>query len=157
MEQREVFRLNRAQSLILGLMLLGIAVWMGFVTFPLGSRPMDINAWGLVVATAAFAGGGLWFLARLRNTAVQVVVDREGITDFRVMPDPIPWAEVERCELYTGMKGGSHLRLALRPGSQAANRIGKTRVVVNDMEIEGGTRDLRQAIARLAPQVPRDW
>lgn len=51
----------------------------------------------------------------------------------------------------------THLRLVLRPDSRAAARLGKHKVVVNDLVLTGGGRGVRGAIARLAPRVPRAW
>lgn len=100
---------------------------------------------------------GLIELNKRRRVGVQVVVDGAGITDVRLGPHPIPWAEVERCEWGRGPKGSSWLRLILRPGSEAERRLGKNRVNIQDATLTRGPDGVRKAIARLAPQVSRDW
>ena len=157
MAEREEFQESRTQNLVFAVMMLGVAVLWAVMIFPDGVTRWTREAVVLLLAIAGFALAGLWFLSRLRQTEVVVTVDRDGLTDRRLMPDPIRWTEVERCELQPGIKGGRHLRLALRPDSAAAARLGRQRVVVNDMVLTGRGYGLRGAIARPAPQVPRDW
>ncbi len=157
MDERAEFQESRIQNLVFSVVFLGMAVLWAVVIFPDGVTRWTRESVVLLVAIAGFALAGLWFLSRLHRTGVVVVVDRDGITDRRLMPDPIPWAEVARCELQPGIKGGWHLRLALRPESRAAAQLGKQKVVVNDLVLTGRGRGVRSAIARLAPQVPRDW
>lgn len=157
MAERAEFQESRTQNLILGVVFLGLAVIWAIILFPRGVIRWTPEAAVLALATAAFAGVGLWFLSRLRRTGVVVTVDGYGITDLRLGPDPIRWTDVERCALVTGMRGARFLQLVLRPDSPAAARLGKVGVTVNDMVLTGRGRGLREAIARLAPQVPRDW
>jgi hypothetical protein len=157
MAERAEFQESRTQKLVFGVVFLGMAVVWVVILFPTGVSTLTREAAVLLLAIAAFAGAGLWFLSRLRRTGVVVTVDRDGITDLRLGPDPIAWDEVERCALVAGMRGVRHLRLILRPDSQAAARLGKRQVAVNDLVLTGGASGVRLAIARLAPQVPRDW
>jgi len=157
MSERAEFQESRTLNLVFGVVFLGMAGLWVVLLFPTGVPTLNRDTTVLLLAIAAMAGFGLWSLWRLRKTGVIVVVDRDGITDLRLMPDPIPWAEVERCELQVGIKGATHLRLVLRPDSRAAARLGKSKVVVNDLVLTGGGRGVRGAIARLAPQVPRGW
>jgi hypothetical protein len=163
MAERAEFQESRTQNLIFAIVFLGMAVVWVVILFPRGVTRWTTEAVVLLLAIAAFAAAGLWFLSRLRKTGVVVTVDQDGITDLRLGPAPIPWADVERCALITGMKGARFLHLFLRPGSPAAARLGKDRVLVNDLVLTGGMgptsrgHGLRDAIARLAPQVPRDW
>ena len=157
MAERAEFRENRKLNLVFGVVFLGLAALWAIILFPTGVPGVNRDTTALLLAIAAMAGFGLWRLSRLRRTDVVVVVDRDGIIDLRLIPDPIPWAEVERCALVVGMKGVRHLRLILRPNSQAAARLGKRQVAVNDLVLSGGGWGVRGAIARLAPQVPRDW
>jgi len=157
MAERAEFQESRTQNLVLAVVFLGLAALFAVVLFPSGIRSLTREATVLLLYTAAMAGVGLWFLSRLRRTGVVVAVDRDGITDRRLMPDPIPWAEVDRCGLRAGFKGVRHLQLILRPDSPAAARLGKSQVIVNDLVLTGGGSGVRGDIARLAPQVPRDW
>lgn len=157
MDEREEFQESRTQNLVFAVVFLGMAVVWVVIVFPDGVTRWTREAVVLLLAIAGFVLAGLWFLSRLRRTGVVVVVDRDGITDRRLMPDPIPWAEVARCELQPGIKGFTHLRLALRPDSRAAAQLGRQKVVVNDLVLTGRGRGVRQAIARLAPQVTRAW
>jgi len=156
MAEQAAFHLNRVLSLALGVVFLGLAGVFAAVLFPSGLTRLDGTTGTLLLAVAAMAGFGLWCLADLRKTGVIVMVDRNGITDLRLMADPIPWDEVERCTLVRGPRT-RYLWLVLRPGSQAAQKLGRQKVPVNDLVLTGGGRDLRGAIARLAPQVMRDW
>lgn len=157
MAERAEFQESRTQNLVFAGVSLGMAVVWVVILFPDGVTRWTTEAVVLLLVIAGFVLAGMWFLSRLRRTEVVVVVDRDGITDLRLRPDPIPWAEVARCELQVGMKGITHLRLALRPDSAVAAQLGKQKVVVNDMVLTGRGRGVRGAIARLAPQVPRDW
>jgi hypothetical protein len=157
MAERAEFPESRTLNLVFGVVFVGMAVVWVVILFPRGVTRWTPEAAVLLLAIAGFLMAGLWFLSRLRRTGVVVTVDRDGITDLRLMLDPIPWADVERCALVTGMKGARFLQLVLRPDSPAVTRLGKARVTVNDMVLTGRGRGLREAIARLAPQVPRDW
>lgn len=157
MSERAEFQESQTLNLVFGVIFLGMAAGLVAWLFPTGVPILNWDTTVLLLAIAAMVGVGLWSLWRLRKTGVIVVVDRDGMTDLRLMPDPIPWAEVERCELQVGFKGATHLRLVLRPDSRAAARLGKHKVVVNDLVLTGGARGVRRAIARLAPQVPRAW
>ena len=157
MAERAEFPESRTLNLVFGVVFVGMAVVWVVILFPRGVTRWTPEAAVLLLAIAGFLMAGLWFLSRLRRTGVVVTVDRDGITDLRLMLDPIPWADVERCALVTGMKGARFLQLVLRADSPAATRLGKARVTVNDMVLTGRGRGLREAIARLAPQVPRDW
>lgn len=157
MDERAEFEESRTQNLLFAIVFLGMALLWVVWLFPRGIPAWNRDTVVIVLAIAAMAGTGLWFLWRMRKTGVVVVVDRDGITDRRLMPDPIAWAEVERCELQVGLKGATFLRLVLRPDSPAAARLGRHKVLVNDLVLTGGSRGVRGAIARLAPGVPRDW
>lgn len=156
MAERAEFSLNRVQSLVFGLGFLALAVVFALRLFPAGIPSLNGDTVFLLMVIAAFAAAGVWFLMRLGKGGVVLVVDREGLTDLRLMPHPIPWDEVERCHL-TRTLTTQVLELLLRPDSQSARRLGGQRVVVNDMVLAGGGRAVRGAIAWLAPQVPRDW
>jgi hypothetical protein len=137
--------------IILGLFLMGLG---------LGATRWEENAPFMVLSVVVgvlLIVFGLIELNKRRRTGVQVVVDRQGITDIRLSPDPIPWDEVHRCEWGRGPKGSSWLRVVLRSGSQAAARLGKAQVNIQDAALTRGPDGVRRAIARLAPQVPRDW
>jgi len=110
-----------------------------------------------VVLGLASVGIGVKQLHNRGKIGAQVVVDRDGITDIRISPDPIPWADVQRCEVGIGPKGSNWLRLVLRTGSATEARLGKSRVNIQDTQLMNGRLGVRLAIARLAPQVPRDW
>lgn len=163
MVERAEFQESRTQNLVFAVVFLGLATLFAVWLFPTGIPRLTGNVTVLLLYIAAMAGAGLWFLSRLRRTGVVVAVDRNGITDLRLMPDPIPWTEVERCALVTGMKGVRFLQLVLRPDSPSAARLRKHKVTVNDLVLTGGMGPgsrgggVRGAIARLAPQVPRDW
>lgn len=156
MSQRFEFRLNRRLLLVLGIVLIAVAGLTAMWLFPTGLPELNGNTAVLLAYIAAMAGLGLWVLSHLRKTGVMVVVDRHGITDVRLMPDPILWSEVERCELVYGYRG-DNLRLVLHPRSRAATQLGKRRVAINERMLSGEVDGVRAAIARLAPQVPRDW
>jgi hypothetical protein len=133
---------------------------LGLMGLVLGTQQWEDSAPVMVVAVVLgvlMVGFGLIDLNKRGRTGVQVAVDRAGITVAEKGPDPIPWAEVERCEIVVGAKGASWVRLHLRPGSPTAARLGTTRVNIHDRILTGGARGLRQAIPRMAPQVPRDW
>lgn len=163
MAVRAEFQESRTQNLVFAVVFLGMAVVWVVILFPRGVTRWTTEAVVLLLAIAGFVLAGLWFLSRLRRTGVVVTVDPHGIADLRLGPDPIPWTDVERCALVTGMKGARFLQLVLRPDSPAAARLGKARVMVNDLVLTGGMgptsrgAGVRDAIARLAPQVPRDW
>lgn len=156
MADRAEFSINRVQSLVFGLLFLALAAVFTVRLFPAGIPSLNGDTVFLLMVIAAFAAVGVWFLMRLGKGGVVLVVDREGITDLRLMPGPIPWDEVERCRLTRTVKA-QVLELLLRPDSRSARRLGGQRVVINDMVLAGGGRAVRGAIARLAPQVPRDW
>lgn len=158
MSEREEFTFDRAQLSIngFGFILMGLGL-MGLV---LGTQRWEDNAPLMVVAVVAgvpLIVFGVIDLNRRGRTGVQVAVDREGITVAEKGPDPIPWAEVERCAFGQGPRGASWVDVRLHPGSPAAGRLGTTRVRVNDRILTNGAPGLRRAIARLAPQVPRNW
>lgn len=156
MAERAEFRRNRRLFLAFGVVFLGLAAVFLAVLFPSGIPRLDANTAILLLAVAAMAGFGLWSLFQLRKTGVIVVVDQDGITDYRQMRTAIPWSDVERCELPSSIEA-KHLRLVLRPDSPTAIQFGKQKVVVNDLVLTGGGKGVRGAIARLAPQVPREW
>ncbi|ROU03777.1 hypothetical protein [Histidinibacterium lentulum] len=157
MTERAEFPENRTLNLVFGLVFLGMAVVWWVLLFPSGVPTLTRDTTVLLLAIAAMAGFGLWSLTRLRKTAAVVVVDHDGLTDLRLMSDPIPWSELDRCDLVVGYRGVRRLRLVLRPGSPVAARLGRQEVIVNDLMLTGGARGVREAIARFAPQVPRGW
>lgn len=157
MTERAEFTESRTQNMVFGIVFLALAALFWVVLFPTGVPELNGNTAVLLAAIGGFAGFGLWSLSRLRKTGVVVVVDKDGITDTRLMPDPIPWAEVERCELVTGFKGARFLQLRLRPDAPSAARLGKSKVLVNDLVLTGRGRGLKNAIKLFAPQVPREW
>jgi hypothetical protein len=158
MTERAEFEIDRGRVgtsgillCVLGLLVLSVPFWL-----PRFDTGIAVLSTGLGLAIIGL--GILTF--RLRNvTGVQVVVDRDGITDLRLSPDPIPWSEVERLGLtLLNARAAPRLKLILRPGSPLiAARFRSGTVVINDTTLRGHTNDLRAAIARLAPQVPRDW
>lgn len=156
MTEREEFTVDKARLGTTGkfLIFLGLACLAVLFLLPQAEAPIIVV---FVVASAASIGLGLKDLLTRGQTGVQVVVDAEGITVLRLGPDPIPWAEVERCELVIAGRGTSWVRLHLRHGSPTAARLGTGKVSIHDMALIGGIRGVRQAIARLAPQVPRNW
>ncbi|WP_439572964.1 hypothetical protein [Phreatobacter sp.] len=156
MSERVEFYLNRRLLLVLGIVLIALAGLFAVWLFPTGLPELDGNTAGLLAFIAAMAGFGLWVLSDLRKTGVIVVVDKHGITDGRLMPTPILWHEVERCALVSGYRG-DHLQLVLHPGSRAATQLSRRKVTINERVLWGEVDGVRGAIARLAPQVPRDW
>jgi hypothetical protein len=172
MEDRVEFRREQRPTLIRGLGFLGIAaifflLWWdatyGTVTYGTRFFPPSRKEGSHIIVALVGLVLGLWDLAKLRDTSVKVAVDRDGITDFREMAGPIPWADVERIEHVIirkarGFRKPSGLQLVLRAGSQARLRHQKTpEVTIWEMGLDGGSPGLRQAVARLAPQVPRNW
>lgn len=158
MTEREEFTYVKARLRAGGFLF--IVMGLGLMGLVLGTARWEDNA-PIMVVSVVFGGLsivlGLIKLAKLGKTGVQVVVDRTGITIAERGPDPIPWAEVERCELVRGGRGGDWLRLRLRAGSATAARLGRVKIDIHDHVLTGGALGLRRAIARLAPQVPRDW
>jgi hypothetical protein len=155
-EQAE-FSFDRAQLRTGGLILIGLGLACACVPLILPASDPVITIVCLAVA-AAVAGVGAKLLTDRARTGVQVVVDRDGITDLRLMPDPIPWSEVDRIGLTRGVDRIPRLRLILRPDSAlAAQRFSSGQVVINDLVLTDNIRGVRGAIRRLAPQVPRDW
>lgn len=158
MTERAEFEIDRAAVgtggiilVVLGLLVLSVPFWL-----PRFDTGIAVLSTGLGLA---IIGLGIYTFRHRNVTGVQVVVDRDGITDLRLSPDPIPWSEVERLGL-TVMNGrfAPRLKLILRPGSPLiAARFRNGTVVINDTTLRGHTNGLRAAIARLAPQVPRDW
>jgi hypothetical protein len=172
MEDRVEFRRDHLLRLMRGLGFLGIGaifflLWWdamyGTVTYGTRFFPPSRKEGSHVIVALVGLVLGLWDLAKLRDTSVKVAVDRDGITDFREMAGPIPWADVERIEHVIirkarGFRKPSGLRLVLRPGLQVAVRHQKRpEFTVWEGGLDGGALGLRRAVARLAPQVPRNW
>ncbi len=172
MEDRVEFRRERWRTLIRGLGSLGIGaifflLWWdatyGTVTYGTRFFRPGRNEGGYPIVVLVGLVIGLWDLSKLRDTSIKVAVDRDGITDFREMEGPIPWADVERIEHVVirkarGFRKPSGLRLVLRPGLQVAVRHQKRpEFTVWEGGLDGGSLGLRQAVAGLAPQVPRNW
>ena len=158
MTEREEFRFDKGQlgTNGIGLILIGLGL-MGLV---FGTQRWEDNAPIIVLSVVLGVPMivlGLIELNKRGRTGVQVVVDGDGITDVRLGPDPILWDDVARCEWGRGQRGASWVCLRLRPGSPAAARLRKASVRINDRILTHGSPGLRNAIARLAPQVPRDW
>lgn len=63
---------------------------------------------------------------------------------------------MERCNLTRNRKVRI-LEPVLRPDAQSARRLGGRSVAINDAVLADGGAAMRAAIARLAPQVPREW
>jgi hypothetical protein len=107
-------------------------------------------------------GCGLWESSKLFDRRVKVVVDRDGITDLRAWDVPVPWSAVERIDQipvrqalrYWKTRG---LRLVMQADPTGCARRPRHEMLIWEGELTGGTMDLRQAIARMAPQVMRDW
>jgi hypothetical protein len=158
MTDREEFTYNQTQLRTNGigfiLMGLGLMALVLFTTRWEQNAPIMVVSVVFGVPLIVF---GLIDLSRRRQTGVQVTVDRDGITVAAKGPDPIPWAEVERCDFVIGGKGATWVRLTLRWGSPAAARLGTTSVRIYDRLLTQGPPGLQVAIARLAPQVPRNW
>lgn len=111
-----------------------------------------------------FSGGyGLWKLSKRDDKSVQVAVDRHGITDFRVADVTVPWAEVERIEHFIarearGFPKPRGLRLVIRANSHLQGwYLGRREAVIWEGGLTGGDHELREAISKLAPHVPRNW
>jgi hypothetical protein len=121
------------------------------------------SPFGLAVIGLLVVGCGLWELLKLGNLGVKVMVDAHGITDLREWDAPIPWSAVERIDHIPLRQALRHwktrgLRLVMRTDPEASTSLSKRReVLIWEGELTGGAIDLRQAIARLAPQVPRNW
>lgn len=158
MTDREEFTYDKAQlgTNGIGFILMGL----GLMALVLGTQRWEQNAPFMVLSVVLgvpLIVFGLIDLTRRGRTGVQVAVDRDGITVAAKGPDPIPWAEVERCDWGHGPRGATWVRLQLRQGSPAVARLGTTSVRINDRILTQGSPGLQAAIARLAPQVPRNW
>ncbi len=156
MSEREEFTYDKARLTASGAFQIGLGLAVLGCLFILPQAVPPIIA-VFVVIGGALVVMGLRELGKRGQTGVQVALDAEGITATRHGADPIPWTEVERCELGRAPRGRSWVRLRLRPGSQAAARLGTVKVNIYDHALAGGELGLRRTIARLAPQVPRDW
>jgi hypothetical protein len=158
MSEREEFSFDKGQ---LGMNGFGFSIMgLGMMGLAFGTQRWEDDAPVivlLIVLGVAMIVAGLIDLNKRRRTGVQVAVDREGIYIAERGPDPIPWTEVERLAYGVGGKGSTWVSLHLRPGSPTAARLGKTSLRVYDRLLTDGSPGLRQAIARLAPQVSRDW
>lgn len=118
---------------------------------------------GLIFVGLLAVGFGLWGLWKLGDSRVKVAVDRQGITDFRLADVPIPWTEVERVEHMVIRKTLDFrryrcLRLVIRANSHLPGLyLGRREVLIWDSGLKGGDQALKEAVSRLAPQVPRNW
>jgi hypothetical protein len=165
MQDRVELLLNRRWALILGLSSLVFAGWAAwewwFYTYGTGDwrdRTGVRGPGGLIVVAVFAAGYGLWELGRSGDRTVQVAIDRDGITDFRLSAAPIPWADVARIDPAPKRAVNWGLVLMLRDGAPSPDRHRNRRdVFVETGRLSGGAGALRAAIARLAPQVPRFW
>jgi hypothetical protein len=157
MTERVAFHFNRpligAVVLCIGLCTLGFA----FAPIgPVGSDPRNIGLVHAIIVVVCL-GFLLQYLRYLLDSRAQVVLDRDGITVTRALDAPIPWTQVERVEM-TGKGQYAKPRLVLTADSPLAReRLFRHRIVIHDSLLVDGRRGVRQAIARLAPQVPQDW
>lgn len=149
MADRVEFHALRWALALPGAVLIGIGLYFAAIAWP-GTVRSD-TALPLFVAGLSMAAFGLLALTLVRRGGLQVAVDRDGIQDYRLALGPIPWARVAKV---TGDGGAEGLRLVLRLAEPGA---GPAEVVIRGAGLTGGTAALRQAVARLAPQVPRDW
>ena len=117
----------------------------------------------MLIVGLVLVGYGLWKLSKRDDKSVQVAVDRHGITDFRVADITVPWAEVERIEHFIarearGFPKPRGLRLVIRANSHLQGwYLGRREAVIWEGGLTGGGQELREAVGRLAPHVPRNW
>jgi hypothetical protein len=154
MNERVEFHAVRWLLLLPGLVLIGVGLRLATIAWPDVGAARSDTALPLLVVGLLMAVFGLWSLTLVRRGGLQVAVDRNGITDYRLDLGPIPWARVARVEQAAGGRGAEGLRLVLRHPEPEA---GPGAAVIRGAGLKGGTAALQRAIARLAPQVPRDW
>ncbi|HEV2555643.1 MAG TPA: hypothetical protein VGV17_17955 [Bosea sp. (in: a-proteobacteria)] len=167
MEERVEFRRNPWHIFSVGIAFIAVGAaliswywWKPVIVRWDGSRS---HQFGLAVIGLIGVGCGLWELLKLGNLGVKVMVDAHGITDLREWDAPIPWPAVERIDHIPLRQALRYLKtgglcLVMRADPETRLPLPRPReVLIWEGELTGGAIDLRQAIARLAPQVPRNW
>jgi hypothetical protein len=139
---------RRLKYLLMGV---GSAMWAGAGVMAL-SRP-DPQPWMAWALIAFGAIGFIVLLAPALNLHARVVIDRNGIADYRSVGVMIPWSDVKAID-HDGYRGGAHMRLWLHdPEKYRAQRRFNRSIDPIELRKMGFEADssIATAIQRLAP------
>jgi hypothetical protein len=166
MEDRVEFRRDAWHIFSVGMGYIAVSalliVWYWWVPVLVRGDGSRSHQLGLVFAGLIAIGFGIWELLKLFDGRVKVVVDRDGITDLRAWDVRVPWSAVERIDqipLRQALRSGEirGLRLVMQADPTGCAPRPRHEMLIWEGGLTGGTMDLRQAIAQMAPQVPREW